>query len=34
LNNSRGVAFRPQASSRLSRFGVYVSLVAWLNLSN
>jgi hypothetical protein len=34
LKNIRGVAFRPQASSRLSRFGVYVSPVVWLSLSN
>ena len=34
LKNIRAVAFRPQASSRLSRSGVYVSPVVSLILSN
>jgi hypothetical protein len=35
LQNIRGVAFRPQASHRLSRSGVYVSpVVLWLSPSN
>ncbi len=34
LKNIRAVAFRPQASSRLSQSGVYVSPVVWLSPSN
>jgi hypothetical protein len=34
LKKIRGVAFRPQASRRLSRFGVYVPPVGWLSPSN
>jgi hypothetical protein len=32
--NIKGVAFRPQASRRLSRSGVYVPPVVWLNPSS